>query len=196
MSEIKWDELSDLEFDKPDFENEGFAVWDDRAAGWAMRKLAKIKADKSRMLEQISARLEEITSALQAQAEEVERKAANDSAYFEGLLMMYFDRLPEDALTRTKAGRISYALPEGRLMVTAPKREYRRDDIQLLEELKAHGMPEYIRRKEVPDWANIKSRISVDDNGTVCLVNLMGEVIPTDAIVVVDVPGEFRVEVE
>lgn len=195
MSEtIKWEELDDIEFDRPD-ESESFYIKDDRAAGWAMRKLAKIAADKNRMIEQINARLEEITIALNAQAEAVEEKARKDSAYFEGLLAMYFDRLPDDSLVKTKAGRVSYALPEGRLMVTAPKREYRHDDLRLLEVLKEHDMPEMIRRKEAPDWAMIKKQLSVSEDGTVSITSLMGEIVETDAIVAVDVPGEFRVEV-
>lgn len=195
MSEINWGELADIEFDSPD-SGEGFAIKDDRAAGWAMRKIAKIQADKNRMIEQINARLEEITAALQGQADAVEEKAARDSAYFEGLLAIYFDQLPDDSISRTKAGRMSYALPEGKLMVTAPKREYRHDDIRLLEVLKENGMHELIRRKEAPDWSTIKKHLSVDDNGSVAIVGLMGEVVETDAIVVVDMPGEFRVEVE
>lgn len=197
MAEImKWEALADIEFDKPEEWEGAFCITNDRAAGWAMRKIAKINADKNRMLDQIDARLEEITAALQFQAEEVRKKAENECAYFEQLLAAYFDDLPEEAIKRTKAGRASYDLPEGKIMLTAPKREYKRDDDKLLTVLKENDMLEYIRRKETPDWAAIKKSISVSEEGTVSIVGLLGEVIETDAIVAVDLPGEFRVEVK
>lgn len=197
MAEVmKWESLSDIEFDKPETDMPVYYITDDRAAGWAMRKIAKINADKNRMLEQIDARLQEITAALQFKAEEVKKKAENDCAYFEQLLAVYLDSLPEESIKRTKAGRVSYDLPEGRLMITAPKREYRHDDSRLLDVLHENEMEYLIRRKETPDWAAIKKTISVSDTGVVSMVNLMGEVVETDAIIAVDIPGEFRVEVE
>lgn len=196
MTEMQWGTLSDIEFDKPETEISTFFITDDRAAGWAMRKIAAINANEKRMLDQIDARLREITAALQHQAEQERKKAENERAYFEQILAVYFDGLPEELLKKTKAGRVSYDLPEGKIMMTAPKREYRHDDAKLLDVLKEHGMQEYIRRKETPDWAAIKKTIMVDASGNVAMVNLMGEIIETDAIVAVDVPGEFRVEVE
>jgi hypothetical protein len=148
------------------------------------------------MLDQIDARLQEITAALQYQAEQERKKAANERAYFEQILAVYFDGLPEELLKKTKAGRVSYDLPEGKIMLTAPKREYRHDDDKLLEVLKNNDMQSYIRRKETPDWAAIKKTLMVDASGNVAMVNLMGEIIETDAIVAVDIPGEFKVEVK
>lgn len=195
MTEMQWGALADIEFDKPETEISTFFITDDRAAGWAMRKIAAINANEKRMLDQIDARLQEITAALQTQAENERKKAANERAYFEQILAVYFDGLPEELLKRTKAGRVSYDLPEGRIMMTAPKREYRHDDSKLLEALKANDVLDLIRRKETPDWAAIKKSIRVSENGTVSIVSLMGEIIETDAISVVDLPGEFRVEV-
>lgn len=188
--------LNDIEFDRPKNETEEFFLTDDRAAGWAMRKLAKINADEKRMLGQIDERIQQFTAAMQFKAEEVKKKADGEREYFERLLAVYFAGLPKEATKRTKAGRVSYDLPEGRLMITAPKREYLHDDVRLLEVLRQNDMPEYIRRKESPDWAAIKKTIRVDETGAVSMVSLMGEIIETDAISVVDVPGEFRVEVE
>lgn len=197
MTEINWGALAaDIEFDEPAIESEGYFIADDRAAGWAMRKIAKINADKKRMLDQIDARLQEITAALQFQAEQVKKKAESDCAYFEQMLAVYFANLPDDVLKRTKAGRISYNLPEGRLMTTAPKREYRHDDARLLEFIKGNKLTEYVRLKEAPDWAAIKKNIRVNENGDVAIVGMFGEVFQTDAIVAVDIPGEFKVEVE
>ena len=197
MTEINWGALAaDIEFDVPETESNGYFIADDRSAGWAMRKIAKINADEKRMLNQIDARLQEITTALQFQAEQIKKKAKNDRAYFEQVLAVYFANLPDDALKRTRAGRVSYDLPEGRLMMTAPKREYRHDDSRLLEFIKANKMIEYVRLKESPDWAAIKKNLSVSENGDVAIVGMFGEVFQTDAIVAVDLPGEFRVEVE
>lgn len=197
MTEINWGALAaDIEFDVPETESNGYFIADDRSAGWAMRKIAKINADEKRMLNQIDARLQEITAALQFQAEQVKKKAENDRAYFEQVLAVYFANLPDDVLKRTRAGRVSYELPEGRLMMTAPKREYRHDDARLLEFIKANKMIEYVRLKESPDWAAIKKNLSVSENGDVAIVGMLGEVFQTDAIVAVDLPGEFKVEVE
>lgn len=196
MFEMQWGSIEDIEFDKPETEIEQFFITNDRAAGWAMRKIAAINANEKRMLDQIDARLREITAALQTQADNERKKAANERAYFEQILAVYFNGLPEELLKKTKAGRVSYDLPEGKIMMTAPKREYRHDDVRLLDVLKDNDMQLYIRRKETPDWAAIKKTLRVDEAGNVAMVNLMGEIIETDAISVVDVPGEFRVEVE
>lgn len=196
MIEMQWGSIEDIEFDKPETEIEQFFITNDRAAGWAMRKIAAINANEKRMLDQIDARLREITAALQTQADNERKKAANERAYFEQILAVYFNGLPEELLKKTKAGRVSYDLPEGKIMMTAPKREYRHDDVRLLDVLKDNDMQLYIRRKETPDWAAIKKTLRVDEAGNVAMVNLMGEIIETDAISVVDVPGEFRVEVE
>lgn len=188
--------LDAVEFGKPETELEEFFLADDSAAGWAMRKIAKIDAEKKRMLDQIEERIQQFTAAMEFKANEVKRKADNEREYFERLLAVYFANLPASSIKKTKAGRASYDLPEGKLMITAPKREYLHDDVRLLDVLKNNDMGEYIRRKETPDWAAIKKNIRVDEAGNVAMVNLMGEIIETDAISVVEVPGEFRVEVE
>lgn len=198
MTEMQKFEMSldAVEFGKPETELEEFFLADDSAAGWAMRKIAKIDAEKKRMLDQIDERIKQFTDAMEFKANEVRRKAASERGYFEQLLAVYFANLPADSIKKTKAGRVSYDLPEGKLMITAPKREYLHDDVRLLDVLKNNDMSEYIRRKETPDWAAIKKTIRVDEAGNVAMVNLMGEIIETDAISVVEVPGEFRVEVE
>ena len=177
MTEMQWGSLEDIEFDKPETEISTFFITDDRAAGWAMRKIAAINANEKRMLDQIDARLHEITMALQRQAEQERKKAENERAYFESILAVDFDSLPDDLLKKTKAGRVSYDLPEGKIMMTAPKREYRHHDAKLLDVLKEHDMQEYIRRKEMPDWAEIKKTLMVDASGNVAMMNLMGEII-------------------
>lgn len=198
MTEMQKFEMSldAVEFGKPETELEEFFIADDSAAGWAMRKIQKIDAEKKRMLDQIEERIQQFTAAMELKANEVKRKADNEREYFERLLAVYFANLPASSIKKTKAGRASYDLPEGKLMITAPKREYMHDDVRLLDVLKNNDMGEYIRRKETPDWAAIKKTIRVDEAGNVAMVNLMGEIIETDAISVVEVPGEFRVEVE
>jgi hypothetical protein len=198
MTEMQKFEMSldAVEFGKPETEMEEFFLADDSAAGWAMRKIAKIDAEKKRMLDQIEERIQQFTAAMEFKANEVKRKADNEREYFERLLAVYFANLPASSIKKTKAGRASYDLPEGKLIITAPKREYLHDDARLLDVLKNNDMGEYIRRKETPDWAAIKKTIRVDEAGNVAMVNLMGEIIETDAISVVEVPGEFRVEVE
>lgn len=198
MTEMQKFEMSldAVEFGKPETEMEEFFLADDSAAGWAMRNIQKIDAEKKRMLDQIEERIQQFTAAMEFKANEVRRKAASERGYFEQLLAVYFANLPADSIKKTKAGRVSYDLPEGKLMITAPKREYLHDDVRLLDVLKDNDMGEYIRRKETPDWAAIKKTIRVDEAGNVSMVNLMGEIIETDAISVVEVPGEFRVEVE
>ena len=198
MTEMQKFEMSldAVEFGKPETEMEEFFLADDSAAGWAMRNIAKIDAEEKRMLDQINERIQQFTAAMELKANEVKRKATSERGYFEQLLAVYFANLPADLIKKTKAGRVSYDLPEGKLMITAPKREYLHDDVRLLDVLKNNDMGEYIRRKETPDWAAIKKTIRVDEAGNVAMVNLMGEIIETDAISVVEVPGEFRVEVE
>ena len=198
MTEMQKFEMSldAVEFGKPETEMEEFFLADDSAAGWAMRNIAKIDAEEKRMLDQINERIQQFTAAMELKANEVKRKATSERGYFEQLLAVYFANLPADLIKKTKAGRVSYDLPEGKLMITAPKREYLHDDVRLLDVLKNNDMGEYIRRKETPDWAAIKKTIRVDEAGNVSMVNLMGEIIETDAISVVEVPGEFRVEVE
>lgn len=198
MTEMQKFEMSldAVEFGKPETEMEEFFLANDSAAGWAMRKIQKIDAEKKRMLDQIEERIQQFTAAMEFKANEVKRKADNEREYFERLLAVYFANLPASSIKKTKAGRASYDLPEGKLMITAPKREYLHDDVRLLDVLKNNDMGEYIRRKETPDWAAIKKTIRVDEAGNVAIVSLMGEIIETDAISVVEVPGEFRVEVE
>lgn len=194
---MKWESsIDDIEFDRPGSDMESFFLANDRTAGWAMRQIAKNNAHAERMLSEIAERIESYTASMQAMAEDVRAENERKNRQYIDALAVYFNALPKEALHATKAGRVSYDLPEGKIMLTAPKREYRHDDAKLLDVLKEHDMQEYIRRKETPDWAAIKKSIMVDASGNVSVVNLMGEIIETDAIVAVDLPGEFRVEVK
>lgn len=190
------EELEAVEFDCPECEASAFMIATDAEAGWAMRKLQKIKSTEKRMLDQIDERIEAYTCAMQFKAGQIQQAAKRESEYFEHLLLNYFNNIPNELKRTTKAGRISYSLPEGQIMTTAPKQEYKYDKGKLLNTLKDNVILEYVRTKEEPDWAAIKKKIMKGEDGKVYIVTALGECIETNAITIEDVPKKFEIRLE
>lgn len=190
------EELETVEFDCPEREGSAFMIVSDAEAGWALRKIAKIKSNEKRMLDQINERIEAYTNTMQFKAEQIQQAAKRESEYFEHLLLSYFNSIPDELKQTTKAGRISYSLPEGKIMTTAPKQEYKYDKNKLLSTLKDNVILEYVRIKEEPDWAVIKKKIIKGEDGKVYIVTALGECIETNAITIEDVPKKFEIKME
>lgn len=118
-------------------------------------------------------------------AEKVGQQAEADKAYFMGLLESYFATVPH----KTTKTQESYTLPGGKLIRKAQAPAYIRNDAQLLPWAKENALHKVT---EVPDWASIKKRVTV--NGTTAVDTETGEIIP--GITVEQRPPVFQVSLK
>ena|SRR5690606_702614 len=164
--------------------DESWRITDDSAADWALRRIAWHQAQIARRREFVQREIERLQAYLQAETERHERSIR----FFEAHLRDYFERLrAEGALGNRK----TYRLPHGSLQMRASGPKFERDDKQLIEWARQHGL---VRVSEVPDWSSIKERLTVTDS-LIVVDRETGEVVP--GVVVVEPPSEkFSVKVE
>ena len=133
-------------------ENDRFAITDDSAAEWAIRRIREKQEDTQRWKEHYDHQLATI-------------KESNDRdiAYFEGLLAEYFGKVPHhDTKTMRK-----YSLPSADLVLKHQQPEWEHDDSVLLPWLKEVGETQYIKVKETLDWAGMKKELTVTEDGEI-----------------------------
>ena|SRR5690606_5421508 len=164
--------------------DESWRITDDSTADWALRRIAWHQAQIERRREFVQREMERLQAYLQAETERHERSIR----FFESHLRAYFELLrAEGALGNRK----TYRLPHGALQMRASGPKFERDDKQLLEWARQHGL---VRVSEAPDWSAIKERLAVTDSLAV-VDRETGEVVP--GVIVVEPAGEtFSVKVE
>lgn len=139
------------ETDEEAEEINSFAISDDGAAEWAMRKIAAYRADTARMEEHYAAQLDRIRKNNEAH-----------EAYFTRLLAEYFETVPKRE-TKTQA---KYALPSGELVRGKQGPKYERDDDVLSAFLTENELSEYVMTKTVPRWAELKKACTIQEDGS------------------------------
>lgn len=163
-----------------EIKQERFVITDDKAADWAIEKIAEHEADRDRLINLANSKIEE----LQMQIEKVNARCETETSYLKSCLSEYFLGLPKKS-TKTQT---SYKLLAGTLVFKKPSQKIAHDDKVLIEALKG---TEYIKVKESVDWAGFKKNLTIADNKVVDAAT--GEVV--EGCSVEEVPGEFIVKV-
>lgn len=169
------------EYDAP----ERFVIDSDRKAEWAVKRIKEIAADKQKWLDFYAARIEAVI-------DECDYSAANLTE----LLRQYF--LTLDAAKETKT-QFSYELPSGKLVLKKAKTEFKvTDEPALMSAIASYGaaMEDTYIKKTVtrkPKWAEIKKNL-VEADGSVVLVNDMGEAMTLGGVELVETPERFEVK--
>lgn len=133
-------------------EREPFEILNDRTAEWAMRKIAEARSDTAMWKAHFAAQMDRITKANEA-----------DEAFFTAALARYFETVPRKE-TKTQS---KYVLPCGELVRKKQQPEYVRDDAVLAPFLLANGMDGFVKMRPATDWAELKKRCVLMDDGTV-----------------------------
>lgn len=163
-------EKENIVFDEWEEEQQdtGFRVTDDAGAAWCVEKIREARQECDRMIVWYA-----------AQIERAKKRCAATEERMTAYLREYAEEVP---MKESKTQR-SYPIPGGKMMWKKAHIEWKHDDAQVLEALKAQGRTEYIKTKEVLDWAGLKKEIT-----QTC------EII--DGITPEEVPDEFVVRIE
>ena len=157
---------------------EEFAVTDDAAAQWCMKKIKEAEADRAMWKAHYEAQMEKVN------------KAADESiAYFTAKLEEYFANVPHKA-TKTQE---SYTLPGGKLVRKKQQPKFETDDEALVPWLEENFMGQLVKVKKSADWAALKKVVSVTPDGEHVATD-EGEIIP--GVTVTQRPDVFKVEME
>lgn len=163
-------------------EAEQFAIHDDGAAEWAIKKVAEERAECDRL---VKAAQDQI-SYYQAVIENIKERSENKTRFLIGKLHEYFGEIsPRETKTQ-----LSYKLPSGSLVYTKPKLDFERDDEALMKFLMDSKLDDYVKVEAKPKWAEIKKQLDVVD-GTVIFAET-GE--PVDSITAIEKPASFDVK--
>ena len=133
-------------------QQEAFTIDNDQKADWALRKIAEADAELARMQDWYKQQLE---AAQQRHDDRV--------AFFTGLLVEYFGKVPvKDTKTTQK-----YALPSGELVLTKEKQDFKATDPAILLGWCQENDPTLVAVELKPAWAEIKKRLTTTDAGIV-----------------------------
>lgn len=149
------DILADDETDK-----RPWAITDDRAADWAMRKIKELDADTASWANHYARLTEQVTRQNDAAKERLMEHLAR-----------YFEAVPHHK-TKTQE---SYALPTGKIGVKTVTPGYVRDDAALLPWVK-ENRADLVEVKESVKWSELKKLL--DTSGGTAVDRETGEVVP------------------
>lgn len=146
-------ELSEL----PLTENKRFHIVNLDGANWALRKLHAIRAKQ----EEINALADDEVQRIESWRKSELKRHAEDEAYF---LMLLEEYHTEVLKADPKAKTIS--TPYGKLKSVQRKPSPKKvNEEQLLMHLKSSGFAEFIKVKEIADWAAFKATLQIVDTG-------------------------------
>lgn len=174
-------ELLEIMYDEEP--EEGFVIKDDNQAEWALKKIAAARSDRDRLLSLI----EDEENILALKKQKVNEQCEKDTAYFEGLLMKYFNMI-EPKRTKTQA---TYKLLSGKLVRKFGTCKATYKDSELIQYFEDTDQQKYIKTEKKPDWAGFKKSLTITPSG---VVTEDGELI--DCITVEQQPDTFKVEVD
>jgi len=162
-------------------ERERFRLTDENMANWALRKVAKARAEYEEAAKVAEAEIKRIDDWLNGRKRDLEHA----EEFFTGLLTAYY--LPQHM---EDPQRKTFKLPAGAFQVRQQQPEYQRDDAALVRWLEEHVMPDYLELVKKPKWGELKKII--ETKGGVATV--AGEVV--DGITVVPRGLKFTVATE
>ena len=159
-----------------------FSLTNDQMANWALRKVAKIRAEFLADAAMAETELQRISTWLT----ERQKKAQRSEEFFTSLLTVYFAPLHEaDPKVKT------FSLPAGKVQFRAQQPSFTRDDVTLVYWLKEHDLADYVKVVESPEWGELK-KVLVVANGKAALKDT-GEIL--DGVTVEERAEIVRVEV-
>lgn len=160
----------------------GFTILDDKTADWAIRAIAKEKAEYDRLQALADAQIEEI----KARAEAEKKRYENATEYLKGKLLEYFQTV-EHKQTKTTE---KYKLLSGTLTLKKAAQTMEPDKPALADWCIENGYTDLVKTEISPKWAEIKKKLEIKGNNVV--VTETGEVIA--CVKVVEKPGEFDID--
>lgn len=151
-------------------DQEGFRVTDDQGAKWCVDQMNEACRE-----------FDEINEWYQAMIKKAMAKRDAKIERMRNYLRDYADQVP---MRESKTQR-SYPIPGGKLVWKKAHQVYKHDDKLILEELKAHGRDDMIKRQvtEKVDWMSLKKELQET-----------GELI--EGVTIEEVPDEFVVQLE
>ncbi|MDI3298289.1 MAG: host-nuclease inhibitor Gam family protein [Bacillota bacterium] len=172
-------------------EGERFQIDSEEKLDWALRKIARIRAEEAQVAEAAERRIAPIVAWRDAEVARLRR----DEEFFLALVADYHLRLLAEDPRRKTIRR-----PFGVVKARAQQPEVERDDRALLAWLKERGLGAFVEVVERPSWGELKKRLvptGPTDLGEVRFVDPeTGEVVPgvvgrvRGPKVTVEIPGE------
>lgn len=165
---------------------ENWKITNDQDAEWLIDKVNEELIEKARFKESIKNKIELLQDKLKKVEEEEQYLIERRNSY----LIEYFESIPDKFKKKTKTQE-KYRLPSGSIIKKYPQPEFKRNNDELLNWIKANNMKEYIEIKEAPKWGELK-KITKVINGQV--VTEDGEIV--EGVEVIERPPvvEFKEE--
>ena len=154
-------------------EEEKFICKDDKDAEWCLQQIKNAEEEKAFWKNHYAEQLQKIS-------ETCDVTIANMMHF----LRQYFDTVPHKK-TETEE---NYRLPSGKLVLKKQNTDFDRDDAAVISWLKTNGKTEFIKTKEVLDWAGLKKILTVCGD---TVADEDGQIIP--CIKAVEKDPEFKI---
>jgi len=172
MAELENVLLEAFEEPQQSEERERFRLTDENMANWALRKVAKARAEYEEAAKVAEAEVRRIDDWLNSRKRDLERT----EEFFGGLLTGYY--LPQHMENPRQK---TFKLPAGQVQIRAQQPDYVRDEARLIAWLKGNDMAGYVEIVEKLRWGDLKKQLKqLGDK----MLSPDGEVV--DGILVVD----------
>lgn len=158
----------------PIAELECWAIRDDGAADWALRRIGLLEAQKAKRAAFVIAEKQRLDD---WQAQE-DKQAERGIEFFTSALRSYYESLKIEGVVHDK--RKTYRLPHGRLSERTALVEYERDDAVTIHWMQSQAWGHFLRTKTELAWNELKALITPmkDEANAEVISNLTGEIIP------------------
>ena len=167
----------DIETIMEDEQQTAFVIDNDQKADWAVRKIAEVEADYTRMCNWYDLQFEKLQK---QRAARIERLTA--------MLQGYFATVPaKDTKTMRK-----YALPSGELVFAKAKKDFAVEDSAALLVWAIENSPADVKVTSSPVWGSIKKRLKFTDAGIVDSETGL----EVSGVGMIDKPEEFKVRIK
>lgn len=164
---------------------ERFEVDNDMKAEWVLTKIRHIRAEQNKENAELTRQMQFYKD----QMDSNDKKADEEVAFFESMLIPYFADRMDNGFTKATKTQTTYKLPTGKMVLKKQAPEYTRDNVILLPWLK-ENLPELVKVEESPNWAELKKAVTVVGD---TVVTKDGEVVP--GVKVTEREDKFEVEV-
>ena len=177
MSELLKEEVTPV--------RERFEVDNDMKAEWVLTKIRRIREQQNKDNAELTRQMQFYKD----QMDENDKRADEEVAFFESMLIPYFAERMDGGFTKATKTQTTYKLPTGKLVLKKQAPEFSRDNATLLPWLK-ENRPELVKVEESPNWAELKKAVTVVGE---TVVTQDGEVVP--GVKVTEREDKFEVEV-
>lgn len=157
-----------------EIENTHYTLKSDQDAEWALQQIKNAEAEKAKWKEFYEGRYKAVCESCDLTIQNML-----------SMLQTYFESVPHK-VTKTQE---SYALPGGKLVFKRQEPEYTRNDVEVIDWLKANGGTGFVKTTETLDWGNLKRTLSVVGD---TVADEDGQIIP--GITATQRPDVFKVE--